>query len=79
MAFAYGTKRLRLATVGILQYLSPTLSFFLGLFFFRESMKPGDLVTFSLIWAAILLYSGESLAFNRKCAKKSPPPKKGRS
>ncbi len=79
MAFAYGTKRLRLATVGILQYLSPTLSFFLGLFFFQESMKPGDLVTFSLIWAAILLYSGESLAFNRKYAKKSPPPKKGRA
>ncbi len=85
MAFAYGTKRLRLATVGILQYLSPTLSFFLGLFFFGESMKPGDLLTFSLIWMAILLYSGESLAFNRRYAhdmqnmQKSPPPKKGRS
>ncbi len=66
MTFAYGAKRLQLTTVGILQYLSPTLSFLLGLFFFGESMKPGDFVTFCLIWGALILYSGETLLHRRK-------------
>ncbi len=77
MTFAYGAKRLRLTTVGILQYLSPTLSFLLGLFFFGESMKPGDLVTFSLIWIALGIYSGEAFLFGRRTTKKAPLPEEG--
>ena len=72
MTFAYGAKRLRLTTVGILQYLSPTLSFLLGLFFFGESMKAGDAVTFCLIWGALALYSGETLFYARNTGRSSP-------
>ncbi len=58
--FAYAARHMRLMTLGLLQYISPTCTFFLGLFVFGEPLNSGTLMTFMCIWLALLLYSFES-------------------
>ncbi len=57
MAFAGATRRLRLATVGFLMYINPTLQFFIALLVFREPLAPTQLASFLLIWVGLALYS----------------------
>ncbi len=56
------TARGRLITVGFLQYIAPTLQFFLGVWVFHETMDLPTLVTFVCIWIALGLYSWGNLA-----------------
>ncbi len=53
--------RLRLSTVGIMQYIVPTGHFLLAVFAFGEPFTGGHLLSFALIWAALLLYTSESM------------------
>lgn len=69
--FAYGARRLRLVTVGVLQYISPTLSFLLGVFLYREPLNMTQVITFACVWTALALYTTESVM----AAGKSAPPK----
>lgn len=55
--FAAATARLKLSTIGILQYLAPTIAFFLGVFVYREAFDRHTLITFCLIWLGVLIYS----------------------
>ncbi len=64
--FAYGARRLKLVTVGFLQYIAPTLHFFLGVWIFHEPMDFPTLVTFVCIWIALSLYSWGNLAVLKK-------------
>ena len=57
--FAHGARRVPLATLGILQYATPTLQFLLGVVVYGESFTHARLIGFSLIWTALLLYSIE--------------------
>lgn len=57
MAFAGATRRLRLATVGFLMYINPTLQFFIALLAFHEPLTMSQLGTFLLIWIGLGLYS----------------------
>ena len=59
--FGYATRHLRLITVGFLQYLSPIGSFFLGVFLFHEPFTRGYLVTFVLIWIALVIFTAEAV------------------
>jgi chloramphenicol-sensitive protein RarD len=59
--FGYAARHLRLVTIGFLQYLSPSISFFLGVFLYRETFTVVHLITFSLIWIALALVSAEAL------------------
>lgn len=59
LLFAAGARRIPLATMGILQYISPSLQFALGVWLFNEPFQPARLVGFVLIWAALLVYSLE--------------------
>jgi chloramphenicol-sensitive protein RarD len=59
--FGYAARHLRLVTIGFLQYLSPSISFFLGVFLYRELFTIAHLITFSLIWVALALVSTEAL------------------
>lgn len=54
--FSYGARRLRLATVGLVQFLAPTGQFLLAVFLFRETFTPSHALAFSLIGAGVLLY-----------------------
>ena len=55
--FSIGAKYLNLATLGLMQYLSPTFLFFIAVFFFKEPFTFAQLGAFSLIWAALIIYS----------------------
>ena len=57
LLFAAGARRIPMATLGILQYISPTLQFALGVWVFNEAFEPGRVVGFALIWTALLIYS----------------------
>ncbi|MGH9458131.1 MAG: EamA family transporter RarD [Thermoanaerobaculia bacterium] len=61
--FASAVRRLRLATVGLLQYIAPSLQFALAVTVYGEPFGGTRLVAFALIWTAIALYSGENLRF----------------
>lgn len=55
--FAHGARRIPLSMVGFLQYLAPSLQLFLGVVVFGEPFTRVHLVSFSLIWGALCLYS----------------------
>ena len=57
--FAYAACRIRLTTLGVIQYVAPSLAFLQGVFLFNEPFSTGHMFTFTLIWTALLLYSGE--------------------
>jgi chloramphenicol-sensitive protein RarD len=59
--FSAAARRLPLATVGLVQYLSPTLQFLLGVWVFHEPLQPARLQGFVLIWAGLALYSADAL------------------
>ena len=61
LLFAYGAQRIPLGTLGLLQYLGPTLQFLIGVWVFHEPLAPARLAGFVLIWLALLIYSGETL------------------
>ncbi|MEJ1364350.1 MAG: EamA family transporter RarD [Candidatus Sedimenticola sp. (ex Thyasira tokunagai)] len=58
--FAFSAKRLRLGTVGLLQYINPTCQFILALFLFGEPFSQHHLHTFLLIWSGLALFSIDS-------------------
>ena len=59
LLFAAGARRISLTTMGILQYISPSLQFAIGVWLFHEPFESTRLVGFVLIWAALLIYSVE--------------------
>lgn len=59
--FAAAARRLRYATVGLLQYLAPSLVFLQAVLLFGEPLRPVHFVTFGLIWAGCALYAWDSL------------------
>jgi len=61
MLFAIGARRLPLSTLGFLQYLAPTLGFLIAIFVFREPLDSDRLVSFVLIWIALVIYSADMM------------------
>lgn len=61
LLFATGARKIPLSILGLLQYLSPTLQFLLGVWLFKEAFSADRLVGFALIWAALALFAGEGL------------------
>lgn len=59
--FAESARRLRLSTIGIMQYLAPTGQFLLAVLVFGETFTRTHAVTFGLIWAALILYTADTL------------------
>ena len=59
--FTRAARRLRLTTLGLLQYLTPSTQLLVAVFLFEEPMPQGRLVGFALIWVALALYSAHRL------------------
>jgi chloramphenicol-sensitive protein RarD len=59
--FAQAARRLRLTTLGFLQYLSPTGQFLLSIVMFHEAFTREKLLGFTFIWAALVLYSVDAV------------------
>jgi chloramphenicol-sensitive protein RarD len=62
LLFAVGVGRLRLSTVGLLQYLNPTAQLLIAVFAFGEPFGAAHLVAFCCIWVSLALYTAEALA-----------------
>ena len=60
--FSTGTKVFSYATVGLVQYLNPTLQFLIAIFYFKEAFELGHALAFSLIWVALFIYSFEGIS-----------------
>ena len=63
--FSYASRRLPLATVGLLQYINPSLQFLCAVVILGEGVTPWHMVAFPMIWAALALYSAEALRQDR--------------
>lgn len=63
--FSYASRRIGMATLGLVQYLNPTLQFLCAVLVFAEPFTPWHAAAFTLIWAALALYSVESLRQDR--------------
>ncbi len=66
LLFAHGAQRIRLTTLGLLQYLAPTVQFLLGVFLYHEAFDGARLQAFSIIWAGLVLYSADSFWSQRR-------------
>jgi chloramphenicol-sensitive protein RarD len=62
--FAVGSRLLPLSTVGVVQYLGPTMQFLIGVFVFHEPFTHDRVVGFSCIWIALAIYMVDGLRRN---------------
>ena len=66
LCFGGAATRIPLSTLGLMQYLTPTVQFLLGILFFHEPMPAMRWVGFSLIWLALVLFTAETLRHRRQ-------------
>ena len=67
--FAVGARRVRMATVGLVQYINPTLQFSCAVIVFGEPFTRWHAIAFSLIWVALALYSFSAFSRDRSARK----------
>lgn len=66
LLFAYGARRIRLATLGLLQYIAPTVQFALAVAVYHEPFSPTRATAFAFIWGGLALYTADSLWAQRR-------------
>lgn len=67
LAFAFAARRMTLSTLGILQYIGPTLQFGCGLYF-GEAFTKAHALCFGFIWVGIIIYSNDAIRKHRQGA-----------
>ncbi|HHY48541.1 MAG TPA: EamA family transporter RarD [Alphaproteobacteria bacterium] len=72
LLFAYAVQRLRLTTIGMLQYAAPSIAFVLAIAVFGEQLNPLRLLGFALIWVSLAIYSADSFMRRRAAEAGSP-------
>lgn len=66
LLFAFAVQRLRLTTIGMLQYIAPSIQFVLAITFFGEHLNAVRLVSFGLIWLSLIVYTTDSVVRRRR-------------
>lgn len=66
IGFAYAVRRISLTSVGVLQYIAPTLQFLIGVFVFAEPFDRTRLVGFACIWLALAVFVADGLLHGRR-------------
>ncbi len=69
MIYANGAKLLRLSTIGVLQYIAPTMIFLVAVLVFGEPFGKARMIAFPMIWTALIVYSGSMFLSMRKTSK----------
>lgn len=64
--FNFGARLINYSTVGMLQYIGPSLQFIIGIVVFKESLNPERLLCFGLIWLALVIYMADVVIRMRK-------------
>jgi len=73
LLFAYGARLVTLTTLGILQYMAPTMQFLIGVLIYNEPFTSQRIIGFSIIWIALAIYSGENV-WERRQRRRRPMP-----
>ena len=68
LLFAAGARRLSMTTLGLMQYIGPTIQFMIGVWAFHEPFGGQRLVGFGLIWLALAAYTADGLQVGRRTA-----------
>ena len=63
--YANGAKLLKLSTIGIMQYIAPTMIFLIAVFAFDEPFGTARMIAFPLIWTALAVYTTSMFAGSR--------------
>ncbi|ASN03982.1 EamA family transporter RarD [Virgibacillus necropolis] len=71
LLFASGAKKIPLSMIGFLQYIAPTIMLILGVFVYHEAFSASHLVSFMLIWIALVIYMGSAYRRPSKRQRKS--------
>lgn len=66
LLFAQAARRLSLATLGVLQYLAPSIQFLIGFLFYGEPLGMGKLASFVLIWIGLAVFTYDALGHLRR-------------
>ncbi|MBM7066879.1 EamA family transporter RarD [Actibacterium sp. 188UL27-1] len=66
--FSYATRRVQMATIGLVQYLNPTLQFGCAVVVFQEPFTRWHALAFAMIWIALAIYSGQAIWSGRKAS-----------
>lgn len=66
VCFGFGARRIRLSTLGVLQYVTPTVQLALGVWVYGEAFSLGRFVGFAFIWAGLILYTFDGVVVQRK-------------
>lgn len=66
LCFIAGARRLQLSTMGFFQYIGPSCMLVFGVWLYHEPFAAERLVTFGLIWLALLLYTADAWRHNRR-------------
>lgn len=75
LLFAAGARRIPMTTLGVLQYIGPTIQFALGVWLFHEPFAGPRLVGFVLIWLALVIYTAEGwLSMRRRVSAEAVAP-----
>ena len=61
LLFAYAVRQLRMTTIGMFQYISPSLQFLIGALVFKEELSSVGLFSFALIWLSLVIFTVDSL------------------
>ncbi len=72
MIYANGAKLLKLSTIGIMQYIAPTMIFVIAVFIFKEPFGTAKMIAFPLIWLALALYTASMIRQYRQQEHKQP-------
>jgi len=69
LLFANGARQVPLTTLGLLQYIAPTLQFLTGVLIYQEPLTTEQIIGFGIIWVALAIYSAESLIARRRASR----------
>ncbi len=74
LAFGAAASRIPLSLLGLLQYLTPTIQFLIGVLFYGEPMPPTRLAGFALVWLALVIFMLDALGASRARVRAAPAP-----
>jgi len=65
LLFGASAQRIPLSTLGLLQFLAPTLQFLIGVLIYGEELLPAQLFGFTMVWIALIAFAGDSVRTTR--------------
>ena len=71
LMFAFAARRMRLTTLGMFQYIAPSMHFMIAIWLFKEPLNTIQLLSFIMIWISIGIYTMDSVGFGKKRERKS--------